>query len=63
MLRITPDEDRTRLDRLKTVVVLRKDDSHEATKIGGRAEDNWESEARPHCFTGPTAHFRVALKS
>ena len=50
MLRITPDEDRTRLDRLKTAAVLRKEDSHEATEMDGRAEGNWESEAPVSLF-------------
>ncbi len=53
MLRITPDEDRTRLDRLKTVAVLRKDDSHEATEMDGRAEGNCEGEATVALFDRP----------
>ncbi len=39
MLRMTPDEYRTCLDRLKTAAVLRKEDSHEATEMEGRAEE------------------------
>ena len=52
MLRITPGEYRTGLDRLKTAAVLRKEDSHEATKMDGRAEGNWESEAPVSLFAG-----------
>ncbi len=53
MLRMTPDEYRTRLDRLKTAAVLRKDDSHEAAEMDGRAEGNGESEAPVSLFHWP----------
>ncbi len=59
MLRITPDEDRTRLDRLKTAAVLRKEDSHEATEMDGRAE---EGEATVALFDWPDRPFLGSLE-